>query len=368
MATIDVRHDGLGRLERVFAPTQQLAEVRAAALQQSWDEAFARRVAAGYSDALKKLEAEERTADAERAASALTGILFAALRPTSAGDWAALYDLTPYGEAAPVPPPPPLSENEPNPADFPRAPLNLVTLINPRAMRRRREAAEAKFNTAHDGWLYLKRWREQEHDKALKNHRAALAEWQVREAAFRDTQARANARLDALVQGYGAGVPEAVTGRCDLALLSLPRPQGFPSFWTMSFADGVVQLDYDLPSMEVVPVVKAVKYARGAFEAVARSESERERLYGEAVFQTALAVLHTLFAGDTANVIRAVAFNGWANYIDGSAMRPGRAGILSLTTAKADFAAIDLATVDPQACFRALNGTMSPKLAALVGH
>lgn len=368
MVTIDVRHEGLGRLECVCAPTQPLAEERARALRNRWDDEFRRRADAPLGEALAKRQAEERTAAAERAAGALTAILIDALKATPAIDWTPLYDNSAFAEPAPAEPAPPPSEAEPQAEDFPRAPLTLATLINPRAMRRRRETAEAKFDAAHSGWRYLKRWREGEYDKALAAHRDAVTAWQGREAAFRDRQMRANARLDALARSYAMGEADAVIGRCDLNLLALERPAGFPRFWTMSYSGGALQIDYDLPSIDVVPVVKAVKYvpSRAAFDVAVLPEPERERLYGEAVFQTALAVLHTLFASDTAGALRAIAFNGWANYIDGAAMRPGRACILSVTADKAAFQAIDLASVDPKACFRALNGSMSPKLAALV--
>ena len=88
MVTSDVRHEGLGRLERVYAPSRPLAERRAQALPARWDTAFKRRQAA----AGPKLEADERTEEAERAASALTSILIEALRSSPAADWA--YDNT----------------------------------------------------------------------------------------------------------------------------------------------------------------------------------------------------------------------------------------------------------------------------------
>jgi len=368
VVTIDVRHDGLGRLERVVAPTQVLAEQRASALKQQWDATFERRQAANgpAAEALARFEADERTRDAERAVDALTSILLGSLATPPVTGWAPLYDSSDFAEARPTEPPSPQGEPEPRQQDFPRAQLTLATLVNPRAMRRRRQAAEAKFNTAHDGWLYLKRWRQQEHEKALQSWRAALAAWQDRETAFREIQGRANARLDALAQGYAKGEPEAVTGLGDLNLLALDRPAGFPRFWTMTYSAGVLQIDYDLPGMEVVPLVKSVKYvpSRGTFAVTALGERERERLYGEAMFQTTLAVLHILFSGDGADHLRAIAFNGWTNYVDAAAMRPGRACILSVTADKRVFQGIDLAAVDPKACFRALNGSMSAKLAA----
>jgi hypothetical protein len=372
VVTIDVRHDGLGRLERVCAPTRPLAEARAEALRKMWDEDFQRRGAAAgpLREALAKLQADDATTAAERASGALTAILINAVKASPAVDWTPLYDNSAFAEPPPVEPGPPVQEAEPQPADFPRAPLTLATLLSPGAMRRRRETADAKYDTAHSGWRYLKRWREGEFEKALRAHHDGFAAWQQRQAAFVDAQARANARLDALVKGYAQGDSDAVIGHCDLSLLSLERPAGFPRYWTMSYSGGALQLDYDLPSMDVVPVVKAVKYApaRDGFEVVALPEHERERLYTEAVFQTALAVLYTLFAGDSAGAIRAIAFNGWANYVDGAAMRPGRACILSVSADKTAFQGIDLGSVDPLACFRALNGSMSPKLAALVGR
>ncbi len=372
MITIDVRHDGLGRLARVVAPVKTLAERRAKRLSKHWDEVEGRRKGllrhAGNADVYLKIDAEERTKEAEDAASSLTAILLTALQQTASADWALHYEDAAFAEAAPAEPPRPPLEEEPQQADFKPQPLTLATLLSPRAMRRRKEEARAKFETAHNGWSYLKRWREHEYAKACDAFQSAAAGWNARQTNFFDLQARTNARLDALVQGYARGEADAVTGHADLALLSLDRPQGFPVFWSTSYADGVIQIDYDLPSMAAVPVVKAVKYvaSRQGFDTVALSERERERLYGEAVFQTCLAVLHTLFASDTAGATRAVSFNGWANFVDTAAMRPVRACIVSVTVDRARFAEIDLAKVDPKACFRALNGAMSPKLAALV--
>ena len=372
MITIDVRHDGLGRLVRVVGPVRTLAERRAKQLSKHWDDVAKRRESllrnTASADAFLKMEADERTKEAEDASSALTSILFSALQQTASTDWALQYEDNTFAEPPPAEPPRPAVEVEPQQADFKPQPLTLATLLSPRALRQRKEEARAKFETAHNGWSYLKRWREHEYAKANDAFQTAAAGWKTRQANFFDLQARTNARLDALVQGYARGEAEAVTGHADLALLSLDRPQGFPCFWTTSYADGVIQVDYDLPSMAAVPVVKAVKYAssRQAFDAVALSERERERLYGEAVFQTSLAVLHTLFAADSAGAIRAISFNGWANFIDTVSMRPVRACIVSLSTDRSRFAEIDLAKVDPKACFRALNGSMSPKLAALV--
>lgn len=360
MATIDVRHHGLGRFERIFAPTRATAERRAEALAGEWQAAFLRQ------GAPSQTEIAARNAATESALGALTAILIRAVRPSF--EDAFKPDTSAFSEPHPVVPPPPLHDPEPQASAFPRAKLTLATLVTPGALRRRRDAAESKFATAHDAWRTLRAWREREYDKVLANYRAAEADWQAREAAFRARQSGANEHLAVLIDGACRHDPGAVAALCDVQLLALDRPQGFPCFWVLGFADGVVTIDYDLPNIDVVPLVKAIKPSPAGFDIVVLGEAERERIYGEAVLQTTLAVIHTLFAGDAAGAIRAVAFNGWTNYVDRTALRPGRASIVSLTADKERFQFFDLKAVDPYACVRALNGTLGDKLAAMLGR
>ena len=353
MASVDVRHDGLGRFERVFAPTTALAEARAEALRTRWRSEFASRSGAAETDW-----------------HALSAILIHAVRSAPTLDGMLDAETGDFDEPAPASPLPPVHDPEPQSAEFPRAKLTLATFVTPGGLRRRREAADAKYTTAHDSWRHLKRWRDSEYDKLTTAHRAALAAWKEREAAFRARQALANAYIADLVAGYRNGDPAAIEGLCHIQLLALERPKGFPTYWTLSFADGVVSIDYDLPNLDVVPLIKARKYvaARDSFEMSLAAAAERERLYAETVIQSTLAALHAVFLGDGAHHIRAVAFNGWANYIDGAALKPGRACILSLTADKPSFLGYDLMQVDPAACFKALNGTMSARLAAMLAQ
>ena len=145
----------------------------------------------------------------------------------------------------------------------------------------------------------------------------------------------------------------------DLILLAADRPDGFPKHWQIAFSSGVMTVDYELPYTDRMPSVKAVKYAasRDAFETVELPEGERDRLYAEAMYQSCLAVLHLLFASDEADAIRSIAFNGWVNFID--RMKPARACIMTVQATKQAFCRIDLSSVDPLACFKALNGVAS---------
>lgn len=376
MAAIDVRHDGLGRFRRLTAASRDAAEAEARALAHLWDTQWARRQAIerhadpALLDALKRLEAEEASEEAARAIAALTAILPGALRARHAVDWSPLYDRSAFAEPPPAEPVALPRDPEPLPSEFKRAPLTLRTLISPARMRARREAAETAHREAHEAWEKLTCAKAVEHAAAVAAWRAAFAGWERRKSAFLDLQARTNARIDALRAGYARKEPEAVVGHCDLLLLALARPAGFPAFWTMTFAHGVLGIEYDLPSTAAVPVVESVRYvpARGAFDTVVLSEAERERRYCRAVFETCLAALHALYAGDEAGAIKSVAFNGWVNYLDAAGGRPGRACALTVTAEKSAFAALDLAGTDPESAFRALNGTMSARLAAMAAR
>jgi restriction system protein len=291
-----------------------------------------------------------------------------ALHSRPSVDWTPLSDRAEFSEPPPAEPRQSQFVREPRKADFmPGPPRNLVALIQVRRRRQQKEAAKTAFKTAHDEWEYAVTWKSQEHDAAMKKYRAALADWEARKSAFHTAQAKASARLESLCRRYSGKDADAVVAHCDLVLLAADRPDGFPKQWRIDFSAGAMTVDYELPSTDQMPSVKRVKYApsRDAFETVHLPERERDQLYAEAMYQTCLMVLHLLFASDEADAIKSIAFNGWVNFIDTANGRPARACIMSVQATKQAFRRIDLSSVDPQACFKALNGVASTKLAAM---
>jgi restriction system protein len=369
MRTIDVKHDGLGRFRRIAG--FGVVEQKAAAQKQLWDKQWQKRqelerkLPAGALQALKKIQADEQSEDARRQIVSLTSILLDALRAPSV-DWAQFYDSGEFSEPPPAAPAALQLAREPRNGDFrPAPPRSLLDLLQHRRRRELRAASEKNFKNAHDDWQNAARWKSREHDAASERYRAALAGWEARKSAFYAAQAEAVARLNALYQGYASKDADAVVAYSDMVLLSAGRPDGFPTHWGIALSDGVMTVDYELPSTEAMPSVKAVKYAssRDAFNTVELPERERDQLYAEAMVQSCLAVLHLLFASDEADAIKSIVFNGWVNFIDKA--RPARACIMTVQATKEAFRRIDLKSVDPQACFKALNGVASAKLAAM---
>ena len=374
MRTIDVKHDGLGKFRRIVG--FGAAEQKAAVQQQLWDKQWQRRQAlerkhfAGPNgatlQALKKIQADEQNEEANREIVSLASILLGALRARPSVEWEQFYDRGEFAAPPPAAPAPLAIVREPCKSDFrPASPRSLFELLQRRRRRELRAAGEKSFKTAHDEWNFALRYKSREHDAATEKYRSALAEWNARKSAFHAAQAQAKTRLDSLHLRYTAKDADAVIAYSDLILLSADRPDGFPKHWQIAFSSGVMTVDYELPSTDRMPSVKAVKYAasRDAFETVELPEGERDRLYAEAMYQSCLAVLHLLFASDEADAIRSIAFNGWVNFID--RMKPARACIMTVQATKQAFCRIDLSSVDPLACFKALNGVASAKLAAM---
>ncbi len=377
MNILDVKHDCLGKFRRMTG-----GEPKAGAQLLLWEKQWRRRQAlerkfvlesnGALVQAYKKIQADEQSEQSSHEILAYGSILLDVLRSQPSVDWTQLYDRAEFLESPPSAPAPLALAQEPQRENFlPPPTRNLIERM--RAERRDDVAAgEAAFRSAHDEWDSMTRWQIKAHDAATKKFRAATADWEARQLAFYSAQTKTNANLDALRRDYDKKKPDAVAACSDLALLAVGRPEGFPAYWwtALDGKTGVATIDYELPSLDRMPSVKAMKYApaRDVFETVALSPGEREALYAEALYQTCLAVLHVAFATDSADAIKAIVFNGWVNFIDHASGRPGRACIMSLQTTKRAFREIDLFAVDPRACFKALNGTVGAKLAAMTAH
>lgn len=95
------------------------------------------------------------------------------------------------------------------------------------------------------------------------------------------------------------------------------------------------------------------------------SEAQSARLYEDVVYQITLRTLHELFQADSVNAISTIVFNGIVTSTDKSTGNEATACILSVQASREAFLGINLARVDPKACFRQLKGVGSSKLHSL---
>jgi len=209
-----------------------------------------------------------------------------------------------------------------------------------------------------------------------ENEARRLEELAKAEAAHAATAARMsaeaserNSEIDTFRADFEAAKPDAMVEYFSLVLDASRYPEAFPRAHRLAYVPESKQLvvEYELPTLSVVPDVKTYRYvkARDAVDHSDRPLGQRRSLYAGAVAQIALRTLHELFEADRGNLIETIVFNGYVHTIapaTGQAVTPH---LVSVRTSRDRFLELDLAGVEPLACLRGLNASVSANPAEL---
>lgn len=124
---------------------------------------------------------------------------------------------------------------------------------------------------------------------------------------------------------------------------------------------------YVLPAPEQFPRLSEVKYiaAKKELKESYISDTQLAKMYDTAIYNICLRTLHELFEADKADAIDTLVFNGWVETINKATGKKTNNCIVSVQTRKKDFTEIELANVDPKACFKNLKGVGSSKLSGI---
>lgn len=130
------------------------------------------------------------------------------------------------------------------------------------------------------------------------------------------------------------------------------------------FGDGMLIVEYDLPSRDGFLSVKEYKYIATSKEISTKnfSESFIRDCYENTLYSICLRSVYELFFTDVNNSIKAITFNGFVTAINKATGRKERKCILSLQVSKEEFMQINLAYVEPKACFKSLKGVSAARL------
>lgn len=207
--------------------------------------------------------------------------------------------------------------------------------------------------------------------RAWAGERAAFVEQSARRRReFEAEQARANAEIDKLAEAVADGDPKAVLEHASLVLDTSDYDALFEKSYELDYQPApakTLMLEYELPSPEIMPVIKSVKFiaSTGEVKETRISEKEEKANYDSVCYQICLRTLHEMFEADEHDNIAAVLFNGYSTSIDRATGQEKRACIMSVLVTKADFLRIELSRIDPKACFKSLKGVSASSLAAL---
>jgi len=394
---LELWHDGLKKHRLIRGESASIVERKATLQIEEWDERWAV-IDARARDRSQKLagkrQIEEnrslavaRTTEAQQELERLNSLLKATLAVDDTVDWEKLKDKTPYPEKKPAIPPMP---RDPILPPMPREPLRVDQKYIPSlgildkliASRKERAISEkqALFAADHKSWQDEIAQIMRTHTSALlahgkfvaarrEEHEKQVSAWSTRRDEYFAKQAATHAEVDAKRAIYESNDPEAITEYCDLVLSSSRYPDYFPQEFDLDYdaTAKTIIVDYQLPAPDDLPRLKAVKYVASGdeFEEQHISEAQASKLYDDVLYQVVLRTVHELFEADTITAIEAVVFNGIVTATDRTTGKPTTACVLSLRANRGEFLEINLAQVDPKACFKSLKGVGSSKLHGL---
>jgi restriction system protein len=248
---------------------------------------------------------------------------------------------------------------------LPTAPSGLGKFLP--GAREKHELAVAEARGAHEAAVVAYREQERVREAALVEAREAH-ECDVAKIVARAEED--NAEVDELKQQFSDGVPDAIVGYFSLVLDASRFPATFRRRHRIAYVPESKQLvvEFELPGLDAVPAVRQHKYvkARDAIEESARPATQIRALYAQVIAQTALRTVHELFEADRDEKIETVVFNGYVDTIDPATGKPIKPHLVSLRTTRDAFLALDLANVDPLACLKGLNASVSKTPSELV--
>jgi restriction system protein len=389
-------HKGLMKQRSISSTDQDVLNQKVRAQIYVWDEAWKKQVEKNQEiqkrDKLrsdkeeKKSRAAQKTNDALKAIENLQNTLKHTLTVNDAINWDSLKGYSTFKHPKPqkiTPPAPALKRipKEPvltDPQYIPK--LNFLDKLFSSRKALKIEGSKALFQRDQSQWEMKKNLIESENVKITQGYEyglakgeteyaGALRKWEEEKKAFLNSQAEANAAVDARREQYEQKIPDAIIDYCDMVLSNSKYPDSFPREWDLDYRQEtkILLVDYRLPAIEDLPKVKEVKYiqSRDEFVDVLLPDSELLRIYDDLIYQIALRSLHELYEADVVKALDSIVLNGWVKSIDKRTGKEITPCIISVQANRDEFLSLSLGNVDPKTCFKTLKGVGSSKLHSL---
>ena len=394
---IEIWHDGLKKHRQIKGSELEVvgrkAQLQAEEWESKWEDVKAKEAVREAQADKKQYQqdqkdlASERTIEARENLAKLEQTLKHTLSIDDVIDWEHLKDTRPFPEPRPNKP---KALKKPSEPTYPKQPLQgelrfkanigfLDRLISSRRQAKE-DRASALYKKAYDEWLSERSRLKDQHREALEKHakrvekqrnnsEKMIAAWEKRRDVFLEKQREANAAIDRQRERYEAREPEAIEEYCDLVLSRSTYPDWMPQEFELGYVveSSTLLVAYSLPPVDAIPRLREVVYiqSRDEFNEKELSDAQVRKLYDSLVYQIALRTVHELFESDQVGSIDSVVFNGYVTSVDRRTGLTSTACIVSLQTIREEFLNINLAQVDPKACFKALKGVGSSKLHSL---
>lgn len=370
-------HPGLKAFRVIRGGDQATVELMAKFQTDLWDERW-RKIQ--LASAKRKNEEEvarvtfqqkelalQRTREAERLLDSLARILRDGIEIDHVLDWEKLKDRSPFSEPKPEVPEQLSGWPAPQPDSVMFSPdLTFMDRLIPRRRSRRVAEAERRYLDAKAECNAKNLQIREANAKQQAEYEVKLKKWTAKKILHATALAGQHAEVNARRAAYEARQPDGLVEYWSHVLFASEYPEGFPRSFALDYVaeTQTVVLEYELPDIECLPRLKELKYiaARDELREVKVSDAWLNRTYDDVLYQICLRTVHEIFQSDAVNAASSVVFNGWVKYVDKSTGQEVNACVLSLQVTKAEFSELNLAQVDPKACFRSLKGISGSKL------
>jgi len=350
---IAIAHDHLHKAQVVRDKLLENARMKARIRIDAWEESWQRQKALSEKRAIleqKKEEAARRTEEAAEAISSLENLLRRATGATHAIEWDTLRAA--FSEPQPV------KETYPQPeASSPRYGVELGFMDRLLRSRRRGKEAEARDRFERD----RRKW-EAQVAEASRRYEKQASEWNRKRTEHED-------RISEFERAFQDHDPGAVRDYFSMVLDEAQYPECISTDHELVYKpeSRILLVDVTLPAPESLPSIKQVTYIQARDELAEKSLPKKttDALFDSVVYQICLRTMHVVFSADVSSAVESIVFNGWVESIDRATGKAVKPCILSVQVARGEFEGIDLANVDPKACFKALKGVGSSKLHGL---
>ena len=180
-----------------------------------------------------------------------------------------------------------------------------------------------------------------------------------------------NRKITRFRESYRSGKPEAVATFFASIFEASDQPAKFPRKWQLRYAPESRHLviNFDLPIIDdIVPLVERYKYSKSSDEIseFKKTQKARQNIYSVVVPQLVLKRLYEIFTSDLEKVVDVVTVSAFVEAIDPSTGQRVRPCLVSVRTTRDEFEKLDLRHVDPVACLKRLNATVSRSPSELV--
>lgn len=320
---------------------------------------------------VRKDIADVATEKLERIRAELMSLVSSAVKRDNSINWqASEKSIREKYEQPPKPEPPEMLEElrEPKRSDT-RFDVELGILDKLISSRRERKEQEmdSMFKRYHRSWKEEVEEVRSENEKRTQKYQQDLIDWQNEIESLRENCKAEIARLTNLKEEYSSGRQVAVEKVASSILTNSKYPIDLfdkdPNIFFNPDSKLLV-VDHPIPGPEDMPRREAIKYVktRDVFKVKDLSKRNFKKLYESIPYQIALRTLYELFDGDEAEIIDTIVFNGWVTSVNPATGHEQTVCTLSVQASRDEIMSLNLAQVDPKACFKSLKGVSASKL------